>query len=511
MLQMNKISVEEVAHRRAELRKMRELMFRAEVKAKRIAKIKSKTYRKIKRKERERLGEKLGEGEESETEEGKLKREVDRARERATLRHKHTGKWAKHMRGREGDEQGRKDIEEMLERGEKLRRRIRGVASDQESDDEENDDDSGGDGEGGVDKVKQAAFDELQKIDLKDREIAGEQEGTRKSIFNMKFMKDAMARQQEGADKMADGFIKEFGTSEDMGEDSEMGAVPHDMDAASGVVAVRTGGRVVYRPGVVVCPQPNRFSRSDFGPFQKTHPPIVSRPVGSLASDTSSVTLKSTDLLSPPSSSDKCGLPTVPESSATESNPWLAPQVSDVAMQAPRKKNEVLLSKDSAPLTKSKNKLKKQAKKREEEKEKMKDDAAVEISLDNVLSLGGGASTPTLTLKSVTIQQFTEGQNIPMTNGGAIDDDEDANSEVEAQEKAQDLKRMAKIKGPKAFEQRDLVALAFAGDNVVHVGHYVNKENLLTLPCQEFEEAKRREIAADAPREVDTTIPGWVC
>ena len=27
---------------------------------------------------------------------------------------------------------------------------------------------------------------------------------------------------------------------------------------------------------------------------------------------------------------------------------------------------------------------------------------------------------------------------------------------------------------------------------------------------QNFEEAKNREIASDAPREVDTTIPGWV-
>jgi U3 small nucleolar RNA-associated protein 14 len=27
---------------------------------------------------------------------------------------------------------------------------------------------------------------------------------------------------------------------------------------------------------------------------------------------------------------------------------------------------------------------------------------------------------------------------------------------------------------------------------------------------QNFEEAKSREIASDAPREVDTTIPGWV-
>jgi U3 small nucleolar RNA-associated protein 14 len=182
-------------------------------------------------------------------------------------------------------------------------------------------------------------------------------------------------------------------------------------------------------------------------------------------------------------------------------------------MQAPRKKNEVLLSKDSAPLTKSKNKLKKQAKKREEEKEKMKDDAAVEISMDNVLSLGGEAfMPPTLTPESATKQKATENRKVPMTNGGTTDDDDDANSEVEAQEKVLDLKGMAKTKGPKAFEQRDLVALAFAGDNVVQVGHYVPRmQPLFTLSFQEFEEAKRREIAADAPREVDTTIPGWVC
>jgi U3 small nucleolar RNA-associated protein 14 len=488
---------------------MRELMFRAEVKAKRIAKIKSKTYRRIKRKEREKLGEKLGEGEGSETEEGKLKREVDRARERATLRHKHTGKWAKHMRGREGDEQGRKDIEEMLDRGEKLRRRIRGVASDEESDDDENDSDGDENGEGGVDKAKQAAFDELQKIDLEDRVIEGEQEGTRKSIFNMKFMKDAMVRQQRHADRMADDFIKEIGTPEDKAEDSEMEVIPHDIDAASGVVAVRTGGRVVYRPGVVVCPVLNHLSRSDLGPFQKSHTQVVSRPIGSLASDTSSVTLRSTDLLSPPASPDKRRLPTVPESSVDESNPWLAPQVSDVAMQAPRKKNEVLLSKDSAPLMKSKNKLKKQAKKREEEKEKMKDDAAVEISMDNVLSLGGEAfMPPTLTPESATKQKATENRKVPMTNGGTTDDDDDANSEVEAQEKVLNLKGMAKTKGPKAFEQRDLVALAFAGDNVVQVGHYVSSLHHC-LPFL-FRSLKRRNGVRSLQMHLERSTPPFL-
>jgi len=57
MLKINKLSVEEIAERRNELRQMRELMFRAEIKARRVKKIKSKTYRRLKRKEKERLGE----------------------------------------------------------------------------------------------------------------------------------------------------------------------------------------------------------------------------------------------------------------------------------------------------------------------------------------------------------------------------------------------------------------------------------------------------------------------
>jgi len=61
MLKMNKLSVEEISQRRDELRQMRELMFRAEIKARRVKKIKSKTYRRLKRKERKRLGELIDE------------------------------------------------------------------------------------------------------------------------------------------------------------------------------------------------------------------------------------------------------------------------------------------------------------------------------------------------------------------------------------------------------------------------------------------------------------------
>jgi U3 small nucleolar RNA-associated protein 14 len=179
------------------------------------------------------------------------------------------------------------------------------------------------------------------------------------------------------------------------------------------------------------------------------------------------VTLKSTDILSPPASDQPRRLST-PEPSTTESNPWLAPQISDVTMKAPRKKNEILLSKESTALTKSKNKLKKQVKKREDEKEKTKDDAVVEISMDNVLSLGGEASAPTPATKSAQ-EKATTSRKGSMTDGATADDDSDVNSEVEAQEIALDMKGKAKTKGLKAFEQRDLVALAFAGDNVVHV------------------------------------------
>jgi len=78
---MNHLSVEEVAARRAELRKTRELMFRAEVKAKRVSKIKSKMYRRIKKKEREKLAKKL-DGDEDMVDEGvRLKVGVERARE----------------------------------------------------------------------------------------------------------------------------------------------------------------------------------------------------------------------------------------------------------------------------------------------------------------------------------------------------------------------------------------------------------------------------------------------
>lgn len=239
MLKANNLSVEEVAERRAELRKMRELMFRAEIKAKRTAKIKSKTYRKIKRKEKERMEEKIHVGGEDETEDAKLKREADRARERATLRHKNTGKWAKQMTGRGGwDEEGRKGIEEMLARGEELRRKIAGKDTDDSDDDaaEESDPDAT------VETIKSGALEALNRLDNDPAESSAKLP----QIFGMKFMKDAMARQRQEADRQLDDFAKELGEEADVAQAS-------DEEMSDGPVVTRTGGRIVYRPGPLVC------------------------------------------------------------------------------------------------------------------------------------------------------------------------------------------------------------------------------------------------------------------
>jgi U3 small nucleolar RNA-associated protein 14 len=233
-LKMNHLSVEEVANRRAELRKMRELMFRADVKAKRIAKIKSKTFRRIKKRERERLATKPGDGDLMDDEHERTKRETERAKERATLKHKNTGKWAKAMRARgELDEDQRRDINEMLDRGERLKRRVQGIASD--------DDDDGSDSEGeqNVDGIKTSAFEELAR--LNDDSVA-EAEHEPKSVFNMKFMKDAAARQALESHHMAEDFIKEMGAR---GSDGE---APETLESTA-VSVKRTGGRFSFRPG----------------------------------------------------------------------------------------------------------------------------------------------------------------------------------------------------------------------------------------------------------------------
>jgi U3 small nucleolar RNA-associated protein 14 len=234
-LKMNHLSVEEVASRRAQIMKTRELMFRAEMKAKRVARIKSKTYRRLKRRAKGKQG---GEESGSEGPEAPLKREAERAKERATLRHKSTGKWAKMMRRRgEMDDDQRQDMVEMLERGEKLRMKIQGS---KESGDSDDDNDDGED----VAQLKARVFDELAELKRDDSDPA---KSKGKTIFDMKFMQDAAAREQREVDKVVDGLMEEFLNLDAPahGDEADSPELPRDDPSVS---IQRTGGRVSLRP-----------------------------------------------------------------------------------------------------------------------------------------------------------------------------------------------------------------------------------------------------------------------
>lgn len=245
-LKMNDLSVEEVAERRSKLRQMRELMFREEARAKRVAKIKSKAFRKIHRKEKEKLDNASNAGRPEDDDGERMKMEVERARERATLRHKNTSKWAKAMKARgefdeDEDQDQHRDINEKLEREERLARRIRGEDSEGENGDTDDDDD-----DTGLEIVKARAFEELQSL-THVGVVSGQRADEKStSVFEMKFMKEAAARQRRDVDDMMDEFRKELGeipmNSDDEEEQNE------DSDT---VTANRANGRMTFRPSQV--------------------------------------------------------------------------------------------------------------------------------------------------------------------------------------------------------------------------------------------------------------------
>ncbi|ORZ34598.1 small-subunit processome [Catenaria anguillulae PL171] len=138
---------EEVARRQKELRWMRELAFRQELKAKRHAKIKSKSFRKILKKERERTKEedlqRLLESDPDAAREHLIKLELDRAKARMTQKGKLKSKWTA-MMARNGELAersaglSREQILDQIKEAEDLQKRIHGVGNDDSDSDADN-------------------------------------------------------------------------------------------------------------------------------------------------------------------------------------------------------------------------------------------------------------------------------------------------------------------------------------------------------------------------------------
>ncbi|KAF8051252.1 hypothetical protein N665_1758s0001, partial [Sinapis alba] len=99
LLELNEVSMEDHIKNRDHIAKMRSLLFRHELKSKRIKKIKSKTYHRLKNKDLKNSS--LGALMDPEmAKEEAMRQEAKRVEERMTLKHKNTGKWAKRMLSR---------------------------------------------------------------------------------------------------------------------------------------------------------------------------------------------------------------------------------------------------------------------------------------------------------------------------------------------------------------------------------------------------------------------------
>ena len=243
-LETNQVSLDEVQARRAKLRKARDLLFREEVRAKRIKKIKSKSYRRVHRKQRERAQE----GDRaalaaagvqlSDDEQERIERR--RAEERMGARHRES-KWAKGIResGRAAwDEDARTGVTEMARRGEELRKRVEGkeVRSDEDYESEsgsgssENEDDDDRHGGGRIyraDGVRRLNFGQEQDP-ISASAIEPSPNGrSGSSLSSMRFMQKAEAtlKQQNDAEEqhLLAGHTEQKSADESERESSIMG------------------------------------------------------------------------------------------------------------------------------------------------------------------------------------------------------------------------------------------------------------------------------------------------
>lgn len=233
-LQARNLPIEEIQARRAELRKRRDLLFREEVRAKRIKKIKSKSYRRVHRKEREKMEQQeqnaLMEAGVDMDDMDQEKNERLRAEARMGSKHRES-KWAKGLKqtGRTAwDEEARNSAADLAQREEELRKRIEGKRVSNGDDDylgssssESEDEDPWN--EEGSDVERQKIQKKLKALEGDD---AGEDgvKGRHADLFEMKFMKNADAARKEQNDAELRQLNRELHGEESLSEaESEVG------------------------------------------------------------------------------------------------------------------------------------------------------------------------------------------------------------------------------------------------------------------------------------------------
>lgn len=237
LLELNKISVEDVKERQDRLAKMRNLLFRHELKSKRIKHIKSKTYRRLLKKDKSKAAATEIEMNPEAAKELAEKQEFKRAEERLTLKHKNTSKWAKRIKKRGFDVQDdgtRAAISEQLQQHALLTRKRDSMHDDSSSSDdstEEDDDDISGD-EDDASKLKLLEIGKKRTLEVLDEDDAMPKSG----VLSLPFMVRGQKKKKEAADEEARLALQEF--------DSSLKQLEGDDDDVKGNIGFSSGRKV---------------------------------------------------------------------------------------------------------------------------------------------------------------------------------------------------------------------------------------------------------------------------
>ncbi|KAL2538946.1 U3 ribonucleoprotein (Utp) family protein [Forsythia ovata] len=234
LLELNKISIEDVKDRQDRLARMRSLLFRHEMKAKRIKKIKSKTYHRLLKKDRSKAVEAEIQLDPEAAKDLAMKQEFKRAEERMTLKHKNSSKWAKRIlkRGLDVQDEGtRAAISEQLNQHATLTRKMRSMKESSSSDDSSDEDD--------IDEISAGSDQDIaSKLFMKAKEktlevLEGDDEVPKSGVLSLPFMVRGLKKRKDAADEEARLALEDYESSLKQLE-GKGGEQSRDMGALSG-------------------------------------------------------------------------------------------------------------------------------------------------------------------------------------------------------------------------------------------------------------------------------------
>ena len=456
-LPSNNISLEEVQARRAELRRARDLLFREEKRAKRIKKIKSKSYRKVHRKDREKSAlrerDAMAAAGVDDSEEEQAKNDRRRAEERMGQRHRESH-WAKSIKdsGRAAwDEDARNGVTEMARRGEELRRRIEGKTVESNGNDEDASSESEFSNLDGTDREEQEGSNDdlLHRLRGNSGEKANDGPGNKSTLSSMAFMQRASSFRRTQNDAEAEKIRRELNNEESLSEEEPSEAT----------------GRRSYGPST------NKIESLEFAPQPEQKSEFEER----RASDEED----ENEIRLPDAEEEQFEILIDAADNARISKPRGKPSTSRTHYQ-----NSVSATKDPSnkhadnPWLSTTPKSKRNPRK--------ESPSAVAIITNTIPPLSKPISALKGSRASAIVSADTTKSQTPSTSRSVgVDDAIPDHTSGSEEEKS--------TSNPLHLRNRSLVARAFAGDAVV----------------ASFEAEKASIASSEAPRTLDTTLPGW--